>query len=318
MLPQVDITQLPVAPTLHWLEAFGAWIFHNGKARNTISAYLRDARHFAAFFERENAQDFEPGLLNATDVKKYFARQDADKSVAPRSRNRRLASLRVLVKWAVENGILEYDPTVSIKREKVKTIPRDRTPDEMQTLSDVVDHGSHLRCATELHAWLGKRDRMIWILCKDAGLRENEVAAVDVEDVRFDEGRIYVMGKGGKKDYVNVSTRTMDEIASWLDVRPVGVSQALVTDWNGDRISRSTVWRRIKMLGAAAKVENLKPHDLRHTFGFSVAEALLAQGLPQLTATNGVRDQLRHGDVKTSSLYFGIRESQIRAAMEAM
>lgn len=312
----IDLTTIQVTPALKWDQAFGAWLFNNEKAKNTISAYLQDLHQFAAFFEVENGQEFDPSLLNATDIKKYFSRQDADKSVAPRSRNRRLAALRVLVAWAVEIGILEYDPTVSIRREKVKTIPRDRTVQEMQALNDVVDQGSHLRCATELHAFLGKRDRMIWILCKDAGLRENEVRDVDVTDVDFAEGKLHVMGKGGKKDYVLLSANAMDEIASWLKVRPGGVSQALVTDRHGDRISRSQVWRRIKMMGAAAKVENLKPHDLRHTFGFTVAEALMAQGLPQLTVQNGIRDQLRHGDVKTSGLYFGIRESQIRAAME--
>lgn len=314
---QFDITQAKVASGLGWEQAFGAWLFHAGKARNTISAYLQDARHFATFFEAENGEAFDPCLLNATDVKKYFARQDADKSVAPRSRNRRLASLRVMVRWSVEINVLEYDPTVAIKREKVKTIPRDRTVVEMQALHAVVENGSHLCCATERHAWLGKRDRMIWILSKDAGLREFEVCSVEIGDVDFAQNRLYVMGKGGKKDFVTLSAQTMDEIAAWLNVRPAGKSQALVTDWYGNKITRSQVWRRIKMLGAAAKVDNLRPHDLRHTFGFSVAESLMKQGLPQLTVMNGVRDQLRHGDVKTSALYFGIRESQIRAAMEA-
>jgi len=318
MYPQINLTDLPVAPSLQWDQAFGAWLFNNGKSRNTISAYLQDMRHFGEFFRAENGQDFDPSLLNATDVKKYFAQLDADKNVAPRTRNRRLASLRVLVRFAVETGALEYDPTVSIKREKVKAIPRDRTAAEMQSLDYAIDNGAHLRCFTERHAWLGRRDRMIFVLCKDAGLRESEVCSVDVDDVDFADGKIYIMGKGGKKDYVNVSTHTLDEIASWLNVRPAGRSQAFITDEYGNRITRSTVWRRIKMIGAAADVNNLRPHDLRHTFAYAVAQSLLDQGVPQFAAMNGVQHQLRHGDSKTSALYFGIRDSQIRAAMETM
>lgn len=318
MEEQTHLTDLALTPTLEWHQAFGAWLFTNEKSINTINAYLQDVRHFAMFFLQENGQAFDPSFLNATDIKKYFSQLDTDKSVAPRTRNRRLASLRVLVRYAVEIGALEYDPTVSVKREKVKAIPRDRTAAEMQSLNTILENGGHVRCTTELHAWLARRDRMIFILCKDAGFRESEVCSVDVDDVDFEDGIIHVMGKGGKKDYVNVSTKTLEEIASWLTLRPAGTSQALITDQAGNRITRSTVWRRIKMIGQAANVNNLRPHDLRHTFAYAVAQSLLDQGLPQLAAMNGVQNQLRHGDTKTSALYFGIRDSQIRAAMEAI
>lgn len=318
MLQQIDLTTLPVAPAMHWVEAFGSWLHKNDKAANTISAYLQDIRHFGDFFRTTNGQDFTPSMLNASDVKTYFSKLDADKSVAPRTRNRRLASLRVLVRFAVETGMLEYDPTISIKREKVKAIPRDRTREEIHAINQVVDAGSHLRCSTNRHALLGRRDRMIYILGKNVGLRESEIKDADIEDVDFANGKIYVMGKGSKKDYVDVSRETLEEVASWLELRPVGKSQALITDEFGNRITRTTVWRRIKLMGSAAKVANLRPHDLRHTFAFAVAHSFLGQGLSQLAATNGVQHQLRHGDSKTSLNYFGVSESQIRSAMEAL
>ena len=84
---QINFTALQVIPTVHCTEAFGSWLHLNDRRPNTISGYLQDARHFAIFFERENGQVFEPGLLNATDVKKYFAMQDADKSVKPTRRS---------------------------------------------------------------------------------------------------------------------------------------------------------------------------------------------------------------------------------------
>lgn len=312
----LDLNSVRVAPSLKWDEAFGAWLYANGKRPNTINAYLQDNHRFAAFFEAENGQSFDVSLLNATDVKKYFARDDADKSVSPRSRNRRLASLRVLVHFAVESGLLEYDPTVAIKREKVKVVPRDRSEVEMHALDDIVMRGGHLCYATDNQAWLGKRDRVIWILFKDAGLRVSEVCTIEVFDVDFEESKIHVMGKGGKKDFVILSKNAMNEISAWLEIRPAGVSTMLVTDQHGNGITRSQVWRRVKMIGEAAGIDNLCPHDLRHTFAFSVADTFMKQGLSQFSAMNGVCDQLRHGDVKTSSLYFGIRESQIRAAME--
>ena len=319
MLAQFDITQLDVALTMHWTEAFAAWLYEHDRRPNTISAYLQDVRHFAMFFERENDQVFAPGLMNATDIKKYFARQDADKDVAVSSRNRRLASLKVLVEWAVAIGAIEYDPTVCIKRQSLgQVIPRDRSQAEMGRLNLIVADGSYLRCESDGHAWLGQRDRVIWLVMTGAGLRIHEAAGLDVDDLDFDANKIFVIGKGGKKADVDVSMEFMNEIAAWLQLRPASAGKALITDQDGNRITTGQIRRRIQLIGAAAGVKDLKPHDLRHTYAYLLSDALMKMGLPMLSAMNGVRKQLRHGDLKTTTLYFGVRESQIRAAVEVM
>lgn len=317
MFPQVDITQLAVAPSLHWTESFAAWLHENDKRPNTISAYLQDVRHFGQFFEGENHQAFEPSLLNATDVKKYFRWQDADKECAPRSRNRRLASLRVLVNWAAEIEVLDYDPTISIKRQPVEPSPRDRSGEEMNKLNAVLGSGSHLRCQSDGHLWLGLRDHAIWLLFNHAGLRISEVVGLDVSDLDFSSNEINVLGKGAKKASVKVSTEAMGELSEWLRMRGVN-SKAVITDQDGNRISRGQAWRRVKLIGAAAGVGDLKPHDLRHTYAYSLEAALKQQGVPESARRNAVRKQMRHGDAKTTDLYFGVRDSQVRAAVEAL
>ena len=278
---------------------------------------MQDLRHFSEFFHLENASAFSPDQLNATDVKKYFAGQDADKSVKPASRNRRLASLRVLVHWAVEAGLLEYDPTISIKRQPVEPSPRDRSGDEMARLNMVISSGSHLKHQSENHIWLGFRDRVIWILFNSAGLRISEVVGLDVNDLDFSASEINVLGKGSKKATVKVNPDAMNEIAEWLKMRGM-TSDAVISDFQGKRITRGQAWRRVKMIGEAAGVNDLKPHDLRHTYAFALSDALKKQGLPETAITNGVRKQLRHADEKTTRLYFGVRDSQIRAALEVM
>lgn len=311
-----EITQLTVAPTIHWSESFAAWLHEHDRRPNTINAYLQDMRHFAVFFLRENGEVFTPGLLNATDVKKYFAQQDADKSVAATSRNRRLASLRVLVEWAVEIGILEYDPTVCIKRQPVELTPRDRNVDEVARLDEVVRCGSHIACAGNRHAWLALRDRVIWALFMDTGLRIHEVAKLDVDDLDFDSGKISIIGKGAKKATICVPSGLLSMLAEWMESRPT--CTALVTDWNGERLTTGQIRRRVKMIGEAAGIHDLNPHDLRHTYAYLYADVLKRQGLPELAITDGVRKQLRHADEKTTRLYFRVRESQIRAAVEMM
>jgi hypothetical protein len=45
---------------------------------------------------------------------------------------------------------------------------------------------------------------------------------------------------------------------------------------------------------------------------------MLAQGKHMPVALDAARKQARHGDVKTTMLYLRSRDSQIRAAVEAM
>lgn len=317
MLRQVDMSQVRVAPSMSWMEEWGTWLHGHDRMPKTIDAYLQDIRHFDRYFQQVNGVAFSPDQLNATDVKAYFVAQDADHQVAPASRNRRLASLRVLVEWAIEIGIMEYDPTVSVKRQPVEPSPRDRSGDEMARLNSVIGSGSHLKCQGENHLWLGLRDRVLWILFNSAGLRISEVVGLEVTDLDFSANEINVYGKGAKKATVTVNSDAMSEIAQWLEMRGVA-SDAVICDWSGERITRGQAWRRIKMIGAAAGVGDLKPHDLRHTFAYAVADMLKQRGLPELAISNGVRMQLRHADEKTTRLYFGVRKSQLRAAMEAM
>lgn len=304
-----DITQLPVAPSLHWSEEFATWLHENGRSANTISAYVQDMRHYFRYF----------GEINAVNVKSYFAMQDVDNTVKPSSRNRRLASMRVFIQWAVSAGLMDADPTVSVKRVDVELSPRDRTAVEMSKLRNVAQDGSHLKCHTENHALLGLRDQLIWNLFELTGMRIHEIARLQISDVDPEQMVIHVLGKGSKKAPVKMSARLWDMIASWLDHMPVSVDGNLVTDWNGHGLSTGQIRRRIQMMGETAGVNNLNPHDLRHTRAYNLLDQFRSQGIPDPIALDGVRKELRHGDARTTQkFYLRVRDSQVRAAVEAM
>jgi integrase len=92
----------------------------------------------------------------------------------------------------------------------------------------------------------------------------------------------------------------------------------LVVGLDGTRLTTGQIRRRIQMIGNAAGVRGLKSHDLRHTYAYQLSQAFINQGLNSEKAADGVRKQLRHADEKTTRLYFRVRSSEIRAAVEAM
>lgn len=318
---QFDLTALPVAPSLHWSEAFAAWLYHEGKMPKTIQAYLQDMRHLSRWYEGRNAQPFSPELLTRVDVQSYFEWQAGAKAKA-KSRNRRLASLRVMVHWAIREGLLGEDPTVHQKRAKELRLPR-RAKDnnEVRALATVAAVGAHLKRHTQLWSMLGIRDHVMWSLFIHAALRIEELAKLDVDDLKFDQGIIRVMGKGGIDGEVEMADELAKDLHNWLAVRPQK-GTALLTDWHGQPLTTGQLRRRLKQIGASAGVPVL-PHDLRHSSIERVGVAARRNGLSQEKALIVMQIHGRHSDSRTTLGYLrpsfdDIHQAVNGAAVEAL
>lgn len=310
MSTQPDERVFVVAPSMTWQEAWAAWLHENGRARKTIEAYLQDVRHFGSWYARQNGQAFEPGLLTRTDARLYFEWQKSVKA-AVTSRNRRLASLRVLAGWAREMGLLDYDPTDRMKRERFERTPRAKSEGEWQDILSAACESRHLKCQTERHAALGPRDRVI-VRLLGAGLRIGEVAGLDVDDLHGDA--VHVRGKGGIERDVFVSEQLEQDLSELAGGRCAG---PLVRGWNGERLTTGQIRRRLKLVGLAAGVD-VDPHDLRHTSVYRQLDYYLQSGMSIPTAVDAVRQAHGHADSRTTMTYLRARQEQMRAAARAL
>lgn len=319
-----DISQWKVAPSLHWSEAFAAWLAEDGRkkggrgklGRLSIQAYLQDVKHFGRWFEQAQAVGFSFDLMSREVVRAYFDWQDGIHA-APNSRNRRLASLKVFVRFGQESGLLDFDPTDCIERASEESLPpRAKTADEMKALETVLSSGGHLRRKTAKYDFLGMRDMVIFTLAIGAGLRESEIAALQIRNVNFKTKYISLKGKGGHTGHVKVNKETLSVLTAWLKMRPAN-GESVVCDWKGNGLSRSQIWRRLRDVGLAAEMD-LSPHDLRHTFCLGVMRKALKDGLSPESALDAVRRQGRHRDERTAQRYLRATDNDLERIMEAM
>jgi site-specific recombinase XerC len=304
----VAVSDLDVSSS--WLEAFAGHLRESGRSERTIRAYVQDVRSFASWFEKVNGQGLSPELITGVDLRAY--RQHALASMAPATFNRRRAMLAVLIEWAMGAGYLSYNPLMGVKPlRQEETPPRWLDSAEYHRLTRMVEllvNGAKSEPARRQ----ALRDAAMVGLMLWAGLREHEVAQLDLADVVIGErkGRVIVKnGKGGKRREIPLNTEALRAIGAWSQVRG-GQPGALFSGKGGERITAKGIQDRVRVIRIAAGLdEDVTPHALRHTFAKRMVDAGTTIGV--------VQKLLGHSRLETTLVYTKPGWRDLEKAVEA-
>jgi integrase/recombinase XerD len=308
---QTDFVQVRVA--LDWRVEFGLWLRQSPtqkrKERSPLSvdAYTSDIEQMSRWFAEHYQVEFAPDQLNGANAQEYFQSM----TCAPATYNRKLASLRMLVKWMRSINALDYDITERIPlMDATRESPRDVNEDERLKLEAAAEMGEE--------SLLGLRDSVLFFLMSNAGLRISEAVALKLSDLHLDDGYIHVFGKGGKHRKPKVGGRLVAKINAWLERMPASVEGTLVTDERGLSIGRHAAWERFAMLAETAAVKTT-PHAMRHTYVLRYMDAVMNGDPSRLPAAiDAVCQQTGDRPEVILKYYTRARESDMRAAAEAM
>jgi len=151
------------------------------------------------------------------------------------------------------------------------------------------------------------RDRALFCLLLDTGIRVSEAAGLVVGDVELDEKLIRLAAKGGKQRtrFLPVETRDL--------LKPLVVGESsespLFQAQRGAPISDRHIRRLLNLwAGLAGITRPVHPHLLRHTFATSLLKKTGNLRLVQLA--------LDHESPKTTAIYAHVADEELRAAIE--
>lgn len=156
-----------------------------------------------------------------------------------------------------------------------------------------------------------ERDRLVLSIMAYAGLRRSEVSRLKLEDLNIEEGTIWIdrgKSKEGRLLFICPGLRTA--LGDYMRVRPeTSCPQLFLNRW-GKPLAPSTIYNMTKFMAAGAQLhKKVSPHKLRHTF----ATEMVDRGVNLLI----IKKALGHRDIKTTERYAHVRDSTLRAAMEA-
>jgi site-specific recombinase XerD len=190
-----------------------------------------------------------------------------------RSRNARLAALRLFLKFAGRREVSSLQVVEHALGIPVKRFERPMfsylSPEEMRAVIDAPPG-----------TWIGQRDQLLFQMLYNTGARVSEITAIKVGDVVLDDhgACVHRHGKGRKQRSVPLWRSTVKAIRVWLKHNPeLNTGSPLLPNRNRSTMMRTHVSLRL----AAAVAEGTKtypdlahrsisPHTIRHNPGCRV------------------------------------------------
>ncbi|MCI0512663.1 tyrosine-type recombinase/integrase [candidate division KSB1 bacterium] len=283
-----------LTPLLKQIEAYLLYLKNERHYSGyTIIAYRNDLEQFYQFLLTLSPPVTTITLLQKNKIRQYLSFLMSNHLTA-KSINRKLASVRSLLKYLVKNGEITVSPAANLfSLKQAHKLPHTLDYEAIATALDLID-------TSEI---LPLRNKVILELLYGTGIRLGELWQLTLIDIDFYSGLIKVKGKGSKERLVPLGQVAATILKQYLERRSELAPQAtgslppaLLLNRYGRRLSMRSIRRVVyKLLAVVSTHGKTNPHLLRHSF----ATHLLEEGA-DLTA---VKELLGHQSLSTTQIY---------------
>lgn len=265
--------------------------------------------------------------LTTSDMEEYFSQlkelKDEDGEVVKTHETSTVqkykCALSSLWVFFVEREMLPKNPLKIVKRgKKNRKMPICLSDKEKEKLFASIDTGmgmtEHQKAFSDR---ISIRDRTIFQILLDTGVRVSELVGMDISDINHEEMFFNVIRKGGNQQKIYFSDETEEILQMYLSIRenfnPPKNEKALFLSsmgtTPGKRLSPRSVQLMTKKYIAASNpelYEVVTPHKMRSTFATDV--------LVETSDLALVADLLGHASMQTTQIYAKYNNDKIKAS----
>jgi site-specific recombinase XerD len=208
----------------------------------TRTGYRRDINNFTTWLGTDP--------LNATraDIQRYLAHLLDDQGLQPSTVRRKASAISSFYDYCVQEKIIPHSPAAHARRPRGDSAPKSGLPAD-QARALIATAKDHSKTA---HA-------LVWLMA-GAGLRITEACTANIEDIHDDQLTVTV--KGGHRQIKPLAPPVLAAVQAAIGDRDHG---PVITNRDGDRLTRQRAWELVTRLTTSASVEHCTPHTLRHT-----------------------------------------------------
>lgn len=217
----------------------------------TIKAYTSDIKKFVKWYIETEGEppDFKVvGVMDMAEFKRYLM----NKNQKPATINRAIISLSAFFEWLGTDN----------PAKNIKLLP------ETKPAPKALERKQVLALFRAVQASGKTRDIAIITLLLHTGIRVSELCLLQTEDIVINPRSGYLtvrFGKGNKRREVPLNPTARNALEKWLLERG-DVHGKLFIGKSTSSLTTRAVEYMIKKYADRAKLENVSPHTLRHTF----------------------------------------------------
>lgn len=275
----------------------------------SVRNYLSDVRQFMAWYEGHEAgqrideqigSDFDPRAITTPTLTRYRTYLQTAQRQKPASVNRSLISLKRYFGWALHHQFILYNPSAVVKLVgQEESAPRHLDDQEEQALVAAVTKAGSLR------------DRVLVILLLHTGLRAREICRLRRDQVRLGKrsGSLEIIGKRNKYREVPLNATARRVLEEYLPTLSRETIFLFPSGKTKEALSERALGYIIKKYAGSAKLSDVSPHDLRHRFGYRMAESVPLHRLAQI---------MGHDPLDTTKLYIQGTKQDLQQAVETI
>ncbi|MDQ2776941.1 MAG: tyrosine recombinase XerC [Acidobacteriota bacterium] len=269
-----------------------------GASKHTVRNYASDLEQFAAYFEPPGETAPELDSLDLPLLREWLAGL-YDQGLSTVSIRRKLAAVRAMFKFQVQEGLV----ATNIAR-------RLRTPKVKQRLPDVMSAEKTNNLLDAAEGSPKERDIAFLELLYGCGIRVGELVGINLEDVEIVQGWLRVRGKGNKERQVPIPGRAVAAVERYLAVRSAPPEErALFLSARGARLGDREVRRLVKLYALLATGDStVHPHSFRHAY----ATHLLSDGAD----LRAIQELLGHARLSTTQKYTQVSLKDLQAVYD--
>lgn len=302
-------TRAPALDLGFWVTQYLTYLqLEVGRSPLTISGYGTNLDYFIRWLTVQYGEATIEHLIYPI-CRAYLASM-AERGLKPKTIQKAVAPIKGLIRYLTDEGQLT----------DTGWLPRLRGPKIVERRADplAADEARRLLVAIPPYTLAGQRDRVLFRLFLETGLRISEMLHLTVADCRLDLPALVVRhGKNDKDRVVPLSAAMAAALQQYLDtIRPALVRRTSPpTVWlaqTGQTMAATSLRDRLRYYARLAGLEGrrLHPHKLRATFATRLDQAG--------TNVTVIQELMGHSDIKTTAHYVGVAGREMREAIDRL
>ena len=250
--------------------------------------------------------------IKEDDIHLFISYLSINRRCGPATCAKRISTIRIFFKYlTIRAKLLEYNPAQNLETPKLnKRLPKYLTLEDSQKLLNVaVNEDDEFK----------ERNFAIITLFLNCGMRLSELVGINISDIKFDDCKLTVIGKGNKERSIYLNKACISAIKEYLSVRPADAKhdsknseKALFLSRKKQRISNRMVEVIVnkELYRAGLDTSKYSVHKLRHT----AATLMYKYGQVDIRA---LQELLGHESISTTEIYTHVDNEQVRTAVES-